>query len=156
MNSTRTASNGFTGIIILGAIGGLAGMIAMDLVMVIEFLITGKPLNTYLELIGSVLGGGVSLGVVLHMLLSLFLGLLFVMAVYKIGILRITTIRRGVILGFLAGALTIVGCVPFAIITDVPITEILGFSTIPHLIFGTVCGLVFGYKLRTPIQKTNR
>ena len=72
---------------------------------------------------------------------------------FNVYILRITTIRKGFILGTLAGAITITGCVPFAIITGLPITEILSFSTLPHIIFGAVCGLVVGFGLRVLIRK---
>ena len=142
------ARNTITRVMGLGIVGGLAGMMAMDLVMVIEFLIMGLPLSTYLELIGSVLGGGIILGVVLHILLSVFLGLIFISLVFKVEVFNITTIRKGFILGVLAGAVTILGCLPFAIITSVPIAEILGFSTLPHLVFGAGWGVVIGYRLR--------
>ena len=146
--SPRMARDSITRVIILGVIGGLAGMIVMDLVMVAEFLVMGLPLYTYLDLIGSVLGGGILLGVVLHILLSSLLGLVFIALVLKVDAVRITTIRKGFILGVLAGAVTIIGCVPFAIITGVPIVEILSFSTLPHLVWGAVCGVVVGYGLR--------
>jgi len=146
--SPRKARNSITRVIVLGVIGGLAGMVVMDIVMVAEFLMMRLPLYTYLELIGSVLGGGVLLGVVLHILLSVFLGLVFISLVFKVKVFRITTIRKGFILGVLFGVMTIIGCVPFAIITSVPIAEILGFSTLPHLVFGAVCGIVGGSGLR--------
>ena len=146
--SLRMARDSITRVIILGVIGGLAGMIVMDLVMVAEFLVMGLPLYTYLDLIGSVLGGGILLGVVLHILLSSLLGLVFIALVLKVDAVRVTTIRKGFILGVLAGAVTIIGCVPFAIITGVPIVAILSFSTLPHLVFGAVCGVVVGYGLR--------
>jgi len=142
------ARDSITRVIILGVIGGLAGMIVMDLVMVAEFLVMGLPLYTYLDLIGSVLGGGILLGVVLHILLSSLLGLIFIALVFKVDAVRITTIRKGFILGVLVGAVTIIGCVPFAIITGVPIVAILSFSTLPHLVWGAVCGVVVGYGLR--------
>ena len=107
----------------------------------------GLPPYTYLELIGSILGGGILLGVVLHILLSLVLGFIFVAVVLNFDSIRITTIRKGFTLGILAGAVTIIGCVPFAIIAGVPITEILSFSTIPHIVFGAICGIVVGYGL---------
>jgi hypothetical protein len=128
-----------------GIAGGLAGMIAMDLVMAVLFLIIGLPIYTYLEIIGSVLGGGVPLGVVLHILLSLILGLIFFALVFNIGFLRVTTIRKGLTVGTVAGAVTIVACVPFAIITNIPMAEILSFSALPHIVFGMACGLVVGY-----------
>lgn len=149
INQVATKDKNITaGGIGLGVVGGLAGMVIMDLVMVVEFLIMGLPLYTYLELIGSVLGGGILIGVVLHILLSLFLGLLFVTLVFKVDAFYIKTVRKGFILGVIAGAVTILGCLPFAIITGVPIVEILGFSTFPHLVFGAACGLVVGYRLR--------
>ncbi|UCG54490.1 MAG: hypothetical protein JSV32_07905 [Dehalococcoidia bacterium] len=146
--SSEVAKSSIARLIILGIIGGLVGMIVMDLVMVAEFLIMELPMYTYLELIGSVFGGGVTLGVITHILLSIFLGLIFLALVFNIGFFRITTIRSGFILGFLFGVVTIIGCVPFAIITGIPIVEILSFSTLPHLIFGASCGLVVGYGLR--------
>ena len=142
------ARNTIAGGIGLGVVGGLAGMIAMDLVMVAEFLIAGLPFYIYFELIGSVLGGGILLGVLLHILLSSLLGLIFIALVFNVDFLRITTIRKGFIVGVLAGAVTIIGCVPFAIITGVTIAEILSFSTLPHLVFGAVCGVAVGYGLR--------
>jgi len=147
--STQIGKTGILRLIILGVIGGLAGMVAMDLVMVVEFLIIGLPIYTYLELIGSVLGGGVLLGVVMHVLLSLILGLIFITIVMKVGALLIRTVKKGLAVGFLMGAVTIVGCVPFAIIVDLPIVELLSFSTIPHLVWGAVCGGVVGYILHS-------
>ncbi len=94
--------NTFTRGIVLGIIGGSVGMIAMDLVMVAEFLIKGLPIYTYLELIGSVLGGGVALGAILHLLVGSLLGLIFSAVVLKVDALRINTVRKGVGLGFLA------------------------------------------------------
>jgi len=123
-------------------------MIVMDFVMVMEFLVMRMPIYTYLDLIGSVLGGGVSLGLVIHILISLILGVIFIALVFNVDFLSIKTVRRGFILGILFGVVTIIGCVPFAIITGVPMVEILSFSTLPHLVFGAVCGVVVGYRLR--------
>ena len=41
-------------------------MFVMDLIIFIEFWLAEIPLDTYLKLIGSVLGGGVLLGFILH------------------------------------------------------------------------------------------
>jgi hypothetical protein len=49
----------------------------------------------------------------------------------------------------LFGLITIPGgCVPFAIITGVPIAQMVGFSTIPHLVYGVVLGSVVGYGMK--------
>lgn len=136
--------------ITVGVIGSLAGTIAMDVVMVAESLIVGQPADGYLALIGSVLGGGAPTGVVLHLLMGSLLGLVFGVAVYNIGFLRIDTFWKGVWLGLLAGLVTIpFGCVPFAVATGVPILFMVSFSFIPHLVWGAVLGVIAGYGLRS-------
>lgn len=135
--------------IVVSVIGSMVGTIAMDLVMVGEFLLKGMPADTYLALIGSIVGGGVPLGVVLHLVAGSLLGLFFGAAVLLIDALSVDSIGKGVTLGVLAGIVTIpLGCVPFAIITGVPIATMLSFSTIPHLVWGAVLGVIAGYGLR--------
>jgi len=89
----------------VGLIGSLVGTLVMDLVMVAEFLMMGLPPDTYLALIGSVVGGGVAVGVVLHLFLGSLLGLVFSAAVMKVEALHIDSVRKGVRLGVLAGIL---------------------------------------------------
>ena len=126
-----------------GLIGSLAGTIAMDLVMVVESLIIGEPVDSFVALIGSVVGGGTLAGVVTHLLVGSLLGLLFGAAVYKVRFLHIESVRKGVWLGVLAGLVTIpLGCVPFAILADFPIVELVSFSFVPHLVWGVVLGVM--------------
>jgi hypothetical protein len=66
----RTSGVAVTRVILVGLIGSLAGTVVMDLVMVVQFAIAGLPASTYLALIGSILGGGVPLGVVLHIFIG--------------------------------------------------------------------------------------
>lgn len=132
-----------------GVIGSLAGTIAMDLVMVVESLIMGEPVDSFVALIGSVVGGGTLVGVVIHLLMGSLLGLLFGAAVSKVPYLHISSWRRGVWLGLLAGLVTIpLGCVPFALIIDFSVVEMVSFSSIPHLVWGAVLGAIAGYMLR--------
>lgn len=140
----------FTRAIAFGVLGSLAGMLAMDLVMVAESLMIDEPATGYLALIGSALGGGALLGVAMHLVMGSLLGLIYGVAVYKVDILRIDTLWKGVWLGVLAGLVTIpFGCVPFAIVTGVPILFMVGFSFFPHLVWGVVLGLVTGLGLRS-------
>jgi hypothetical protein len=133
----------------VGVIGSLVGTLVMDLVVVGEFLMMGLPALTYLDLIGSIFGGGIPLGALVHLLLGSFLGIVFVVPVLKVNALRVDTVRKGVVLGFLAGLGSIVFCVPFAILIDEPIPAVLSFMAIPHLVWGTVLGIVAGYGLRS-------
>lgn len=132
----------------VGVIGSLIGTLVMDLVMVGEFSMMGLPPDTYLALIGSVVGGGVAVGVVLHLFLGSLLGLVFSAAVMRVDAFHIDSVRKGVGLGVLAGMATIPLCVLFAIITGVPIARLLAFSIVPHLVWGTVLGVIAGYALR--------
>lgn len=133
----------------IGILGSLLGGILMDIVMFIEFHLRGLPLSTNLSLMGSVFGGGTSLGVVVHLVTLIVLGLAFSIAVLVIRIFRIETVMKGLWMGILAGLVTIPGgCVPFAILSETPVLELLSFSTIPHIVWGAALGLVAGYKLR--------
>jgi len=131
-----------------GVIGSLAGTIAMDLVMVVESLLLGMPVNGFLALIGSVVGGGALVGAAIHLLTGSLLGLLFGLAVYQVPFLNIDSVRKGTWLGVLVGLITIpLGCVPTAILAGVSIVEMVSFSFIPHLVWGAVMGVVAGYGL---------
>jgi hypothetical protein len=63
-------------------------MLAMDLVIMVELVIAGLPLVTYLELIGSVVGGGTCIGVVLHLLVGGGCGALLALAAVTGGVAR--------------------------------------------------------------------
>jgi hypothetical protein len=128
-----------------GLLGSLAGTLAMDLVMVVESLIIGAPVDGFVALIGSVVGGGALVGVVLHLLMGSLLGFLFGTAVWQVRFLNIGSVRKGVWFGVLAGLVTIpLGCVPVAIVTGVPIIEMVSFSFVPHLVWGAVLGVIAG------------
>jgi len=137
----------------VGLIGSLAGTLAMDVVMVVESLIIGAPVDGFVALIGSVVGGGALVGVVLHLLMGSLLGVLFGVAIWQVRLLTIDSVQKGAWLGLLAGLVTIpLGCVPVAIITDVPIVEMVSFSFIPHLVWGAVLGVIAGYRMRSGLR----
>jgi hypothetical protein len=136
-----------------GLIGSLAGTMAMDLVMVVESLIMGQPVDGFVAVIGSVVGGGTLVGVAAHLIMGALLGLLFGAAIYKVRLLNIESVRKGVWLGVLAGLVTIpLGCVPVAIVTGVPIIEMVSFSFIPHLVWGTVLGVIAGCAMQSGLR----
>ena len=131
----------------IGVIGSLLGTIAMDLVQVVQFLIMGEPVLTYLNLIGSVLGGGIRLGTVVHILIGAALGVVFIVPVLTIGILHIDTFRKGVVVGTVIGVVSIVACVPFSLLSGIAMLQLLSFMAIPHMVWGVVTGMVVGYRL---------
>ena len=133
----------------VGLIGSLAGTLAMDLVMVVESLIVGEPVDGFVALIGSVVGGGALVGAVIHLAMGSLLGVLFGAAIHHVRLFNVESVRKGVWLGLLAGLVTIpLGCVPFAIMIHFSIIEMVSFSFIPHLVWGAVLGVIAGYAMQ--------
>jgi len=133
----------------VGVIGSLVGTIMMDFVIVLQYSMMGQPALTYLDLIGSVFGGGIPLGVLIHVFVGTVLGVLFSVPVLTIDALRIDSVRKGLVLGILVGIASISACIPFAILIREKIATVLIFMTIPHLVWGIVLGVVAGYGLRS-------
>jgi hypothetical protein len=77
------------------------------------------------------------------------LGIAFSIPVLTIEALRIDTMRKGVVIGVLVGVVSIVACVPMAILIQERIITVLILMTIPHLAWGLGLGVVAGYGLRT-------
>ena len=132
----------------VGIIASIVGTIMMDLGMIVQFLVAGQPALTYLVLIGSVFGGGIPVGTLVHIVTTVVLGIIFSVPVLTIDALRVDTVKKGVLLGFLTGVGSISACVPFAFLLHRPIPVILSFMAIPHLIWGIGLGFVAGYGMR--------
>jgi len=132
----------------VGVIASLVGTIMMDFVIVVEYLMIGQPALTYLDLIGSIFGGGIPLGALIHVLLGSALGVIFSVPVLTVDALRIGTVRKGVVLGILTGVASISACVPFAILIREAIASVLSFMIITHMVWGIGLGIVTGYGLR--------
>lgn len=129
----------------LGLLGGFIATILMDIVMFIEFFLMKQKITTNYAVIGSAVGGGVWLGLILHFIIGPTLGLIFGVIVSSFKSLHIDTLKKGVILGTLAGIITIpLGCVPTAILSKVPILDLVSFSAIPHLVWGSALGYIVG------------
>lgn len=120
----------------MGIIGSFVGTISMDLLMIVQFSMVGQPALNYLDLIGSVFGGGIPVGTLVHIATTVVLGILFSVPVLKIEALRIDTVKKGTLLGFLTGVGSICACVPFAFLFHEPIPVVLSFMAIPHLFWG--------------------
>ena len=132
----------------LGIIGGLVGTVLMDIVMVLTFLVAGMPADTFFSMVGEKLGYGTLVGIVVHNLVGLTGGIVFSLLVMTIKALRIDSMRKGLLLGIAAGAVTIpLGCIPLAIWLNQPILDVIAFSTLPHLVWGTILGWTVAYGL---------
>lgn len=131
-----------------GIAGGLVGTALMDIVLVLTFIMVGAPADAFFSTVGERLGDGALAGLAVHNLVGLTGGLVFSLLVSFFKPLRIDSWRKGVGLGFIAGALTIpLGCIPFALWLNQPVLEVIAFSVLPHLVWGTTLGWFVGYGL---------
>jgi hypothetical protein len=126
----------------------MIGVLVMDIVVVIEYYLTGTPLNTSFVLYGALIGAGVWTGFVLHFLFGSALGVIFGLLVSRVDALRIDSVGKGIWVGVAAGLITIpLGCIPFALIVGVPLFQMISMVTLPHLAWGLVLGYLTGYIL---------
>jgi hypothetical protein len=134
--------------IAFGMIGGLAGTVLMDLVMVTTFVLVGEPGDAFFAMVGEKLGDGVILGIVVHNAIGLSGGLVFALLVLGVARMNIDSRKKGLTYGLAAGALTIpLGCIPMAIWLGQPILEVLAFSLLPHLTWGLTLGWTMAFGL---------
>ena len=131
-----------------GLVGGLLGTILMDIVMMITFVSVGERADMFFTLVGERLGDGALLGITLHCIVGMTGGFVFALLVLKVRALELTTIKRGLVFGVAAGAITIpLGCIPLAIWLGESIPEVVAFSVMPHLVWGTVVGWTVAFGL---------
>jgi hypothetical protein len=114
--------------------------------MIATFLLVGEEADTFFSAVGERLGGGALIGVAVHMCIGTTGGFIFSLLVINFKALNISGVRRGVMLGFAAGAITIpLGCIPLAIWLGQPVLDVIAFSIMPHLVWGTFLGWTVAY-----------
>lgn len=142
----RSSEKSFGRYIAFGLIGGFLGTVLMDLIIVSTFLLLGLPGDGFFAMVGENLGQGAIVGIALHNIIGLTVGFIFALFVFKFKVLEIDSMKKGTILGFSLGALTIpLGCIPLAIWIGLPILDVISFSVAPHLVYGTVLGIILAY-----------
>ncbi len=154
----KTTKNGMA----LGAVGGLVATIVIDVVTVVVMPLMGLPATSgfsiigdtaagFLALIGLKVSGGVLLGTILHYLIGLALGAIFAAAAADVSAFRLSSMRRGVILGILYTEI-----ISLPILVTPPLilkwgpadtVQWFGFSFVMHAIWGTVLGAIVAYGL---------
>lgn len=148
--------------IAVGAVGGLVGTIVMDLFGLVVLLIAGGPDTISFSLIGDAaasffsrigieIPGGDGLGILLHYLIGLLLGISFGVIISLLTIRNLDR-KKGVALGILyVEAMSIPMLTSAAIVLQMsPIQTASYFITsfIMHLVFGGVLGICMFYGLR--------
>jgi hypothetical protein len=149
-----------------GLIGGLAGTMVMDILLMGVLSVAGLPAFTCFSIVGntaarffSTLGmqmaGGVLTGVATHYLIGPLVGALFGLLTIKVGALRVDTLKKCI--GF---AVLYVEILAQPILASTPIllkmtaaetVQWFSGSFVMHFIFGVVLGVVVSYGLRLSV-----
>lgn len=139
-----------------GARAGIAAMLAMDIVLVLEFQIARIPSETYLSLIGSIFGGQATLGLLLQFVAGAASGIVFAILATRTNLRNIRTATGWVMVGVVIGAATtIADCVPLALLAGQPAARILRFMLVPHIVWGVLLSMIAGYGVnRRRMEKT--
>lgn len=154
-----------------GLIGGLAGTMLMDILLMGVLSVARLPAFTCFSIVGetvarlfSILGlevaGGILLGVATHYLIGPLVGVLFGAVVVKIKSLRGCTLQKGITLAVIYVEILsqpILATTPILLkMTPAQTLKWFGGSFVMHFIFGVVLGAVVYSKSRMPVinQKT--
>jgi hypothetical protein len=149
--------------LVFGAVAGLVATVVIDLITMAVLPLMGLPATGgfvtigdtaagFFRLVGITVSGGVALGVVLHYLIGIALGVLFGAAVTRFDALRLTSTKRALGLGILYTELI---SLPILVMPPIILNWAasdavtwFGFSLVMHAIWGAVLGLVVRYGLR--------
>lgn len=151
-----------------GLVGGLAGTLVMDLILMGAlsaaglpaltcFSIVGNTVARFLSILGIEVAGGVPLGVATHYLVGPVVGAIFGAAVAgatvaRVDALRVDTPKRGIVLAVLYVeilAQPILATTPMLLkMTAAETLMWFGGSFVMHFVFGVVLGAIVSYGLR--------
>jgi hypothetical protein len=146
-----------------GFIGGLLATIAIDLVVIgifplmaipadVSFSVIGDTAAGFFDLVGITVAGGVALGVLVHYLTGISLGVLLGWALSYNNTFHVDSIKKGAAVGILYTeviSLPLLALPP--IVLNMPASgaaQWFGVSLIMHSLYGAVLGAVVGYGLQ--------
>jgi hypothetical protein len=155
----------------LGLIAGLAGTVAMDLVLMITLPIAGLPALTCFSIVGNTvarffsiqgieMAGGIPLGVLAHYLIGPAAGAIFGAAVTQVKVLRPDSLKKSIILAILYVQILsqpILATTP--ILLKMTVTKTLqwyGGSFVMHSVLGLVLGVIMSYGLWSASRANHR
>ena len=154
-----------------GAIGGLAGTLVMDILLMGALLALGQPawmcfsivgntVSRFLAMFGAQIAGGIPTGVATHYVIGPLFGILFGAVVTIFPALREGTLKKITIAAFVYVEILsqpILATTPFLLKMKAPATlQWFGGSFIMHLILSVVLGIIVGYGLRPVPLATQR
>jgi hypothetical protein len=150
-----------------GLVGGLAGTMSMDLVLMGAlsafglptltcFSIVGNTMARFFSTLGLEMAGGVPAGVTAHYLIGPVVGAIFG-AVARIEALRVDTLKKGMLLAILYVEILsqpILAMAPILLKMTTPETvQWFGIAFVMHMMCGGVLGLVVSHGLRLATRR---
>lgn len=154
-----------------GFLGGLAGTMVMDLLLIgillalrqpafMCFSIVGDTVSCILVMFGTQIAGGIPTGVVAHYVIGPLVGILFGAVVTMFPALREGTLKKITIAAFVYVQVLsqpLLATTPILLKMKAPATlQWFGGSFVMHLILSIILGLIVGYGLRTLPPATQR
>ena len=154
-----------------GFLGGLAGTMVMDILLMgallvlrqpalMCFSIVGDTVSRFLAMFGTQIAGGVPTGVVTHYVIGPLFGMLFGAVVTMFPALRDGTLKKITIAAFVYVEILsqpILATTPILLKMETPATlQWFGGSFVMHLILSIVLGVIVGYGLRPSPLATQR
>jgi hypothetical protein len=157
--------------LVWGSIGGLVGTMVMDIVLMGALSVVGLPALTCFSIVGNTvarffttlgieIAGGAPLGAAAHYMIGPLIGAIFGAAVAKVAVLRVDTLKKGIVF-----AILYVEVLSQPILTTTPIllkmttSETLrwfGISFWMHSLLAVVLGAVVSYGLRLATRTDSR
>ncbi len=149
-----------------GLIGGLAGTMVMDLVLMGGltaaglpplscFSIVGDTVARFFSMLGIEMAGGVATGAAAHYLIGPVVGAIFGILLAQVDGFRLNTLKKSIFLAVVYVEILsqpILATTPILLKMTAPQTlQWFGLSFVMHLILAVVLGAVVGYGLRRRI-----
>jgi hypothetical protein len=154
-----------------GLIGGLAGTITMDVVLMGALSVMGSPALTCFSIVGDTvarffsiqdldMARAIQLGVLTHYLIGPLVGVIFGTLVARVEALQVNTLKRSIILAIIYVEILsqpLLAMTPILLKMTAPqILQWYGGSSVMHLIAGVVLGAVVGRGLRLATAVNHR
>jgi hypothetical protein len=154
-----------------GLIGGLAGTMIMDLVLIGVLSAVGLPALTCFSIVGNTvarffliesmeMAGAIQLGVITHYLVGPLFGTIFGVLVVRGETLRVNTLKKSILLAIIYVEILsqpMLATTPILLKMTVPVTlQWYGGSFIMHMLMAVVLGSLVGYGLRSTPLATQR
>lgn len=147
-----------------GLIGGLAGTMIMDLVLMGGLSAVGLPALTCFSIVGNTvarfflimgieIAGGAPLGAATHYLIGPLIGAIFGVLVTQVKALRVDTLKKSIVFAVLYVeilAQPILATTPILLkMTSAETLQWFGFSFVMHFLWAVVLGAIMSYGLRS-------